>query len=98
MYHRIRFKISCNLPSSQHTGKNDQFIKIKSNLVSIAINQIYTVEWNTFLPNVFISCAAEWSVKIWDMNNTSPLYTFDVKAPTGDVAWAPYSRYLHHCK
>ena len=55
-------------------------------------HQIYTVEWNTFLPNVFISCAAEWNVKIWDMNNSSPLYTFDVKAPAGDVAWAPYSR------
>ena len=56
------------------------------------VHKVYTVEWNTFLPNVFISCAAEWSVKIWDMNNSSPLYTFDVKSPAGDVAWAPYSR------
>ena len=51
------------------------------------------MEWNTFLPNVFISCAGEWNVKIWDMNNSSPLYTFDTKSPAGDVAWAPYSRY-----
>ena len=63
-----------------------------SNVSTVITIQVYTVEWNTFLPNVFISCAAEWSVKIWDMNNSSPLYTFDVKSPAGDVAWAPYSR------
>ena len=57
---------------------------------------VYTVQWNSFQPSVFISCAAEWCVKIWDMNNSSPLYTFDVKSPAGDVAWAPYSRYKHH--
>ena len=29
---------------------------------------VYNIEWNSFLPNIFISCAAEWSVKIWDMD------------------------------
>ena len=29
---------------------------------------VYNIMWNTFIPSVFISCAAEWSVKIWDMN------------------------------
>ena len=70
--------------------KTEVFLKFIMYL--LFINQVYTVEWNTFLSNVFISCAAEWSVKIWDMNNYSPLYTFDVKSPAGDVAWAPYSR------
>ena len=52
---------------------------------------VYTIMWNPFQPSVFISCAAEWSIKIWDMNHSSPLYTFDVQSPAGDVAWAPYS-------
>ena len=27
---------------------------------------IYNIQWNTFLPNIFITCAAEWGIKIWD--------------------------------
>ena len=54
---------------------------------------IYSLQWNSFLPTVFISCAAEWTVKIWDMDTPGPLYTFDLSAPAGDVAWAPYSRW-----
>ena len=53
---------------------------------------IYTLQWNSFLPSVFISCAAEWSLKIWHMDSSEPLYTFDLSSPAGDVAWAPYSR------
>ena len=32
------------------------------------VTPVYNIEWNSFLPNIFISCAAEWSVKIWDMD------------------------------
>ena len=27
-------------------------------------------QWNTFVPNIFISCAAEWIVKIWDKSSS----------------------------
>ena len=54
---------------------------------------IYSLQWNSFLPTVFLSCAAEWTAKIWDMDSQGPLYTFDLSSPAGDVAWAPYSRY-----
>ena len=55
---------------------------------------VYNIQWNTFLTDVFISCAAEWNIKIWDIHNSYPLYTFDVDYPAGDVAWAPYSRFV----
>ena len=29
---------------------------------------VYNIEWNTFIPDIFITCAAEWVVKIWDKN------------------------------
>ena len=29
---------------------------------------VYNIQWNNFIPTVFLSCAAEWTVKIWDMN------------------------------
>ena len=29
---------------------------------------VYSVRWNTFHPKIFISCSADWAVKIWDIN------------------------------
>ena len=29
---------------------------------------VYAVRWNTFHPKIFISCSADWTVKIWDIN------------------------------
>uniref|UniRef100_A0A8C4S5P0 Dynein axonemal intermediate chain 1 n=1 Tax=Erpetoichthys calabaricus TaxID=27687 RepID=A0A8C4S5P0_ERPCA len=49
------------------------------------------VRWNHFHPKVFISCSADWTVKIWDQTINTPMFTFDLNAPVGDVAWAPYS-------
>ncbi|XP_070542719.1 dynein intermediate chain 2, ciliary-like isoform X1 [Ptychodera flava] len=53
---------------------------------------VYKVQWNTFHPKIFISCSADWSVKIWDSSFTKgPMFTFDLGSSVGDVAWAPYS-------
>ncbi|XP_014676066.1 PREDICTED: dynein intermediate chain 2, ciliary-like [Priapulus caudatus] len=52
---------------------------------------VYGVQWNPFHPNVFISCSADWSVKIWDHTQTEPSFTFDLGSVVGDVAWAPHS-------
>ncbi|XP_033108789.1 dynein intermediate chain 2, ciliary-like [Anneissia japonica] len=54
---------------------------------------VYRVQWNYFHPNVFISCSADWSVKIWDHTypKKEPMFTFDLGNSVGDVAWAPYS-------
>lgn len=27
---------------------------------------VYSVKWNTFHPKIFMTCAADWTVKIWD--------------------------------
>uniref|UniRef100_A0A3Q3GSS9 Dynein axonemal intermediate chain 1 n=1 Tax=Labrus bergylta TaxID=56723 RepID=A0A3Q3GSS9_9LABR len=50
-----------------------------------------TVKWKYFHPNVFISCSSDWPVKIWDHTINTPIFTFELKAAVGDVAWAPYS-------
>ncbi|KAI3385290.1 hypothetical protein SNEBB_009357 [Seison nebaliae] len=52
---------------------------------------IYNIEWNTFHPDIYITCSADWTVKIWDQNNKVPLFTYDLGSSVGDVAWAPYS-------
>jgi dynein intermediate chain 1, axonemal len=27
---------------------------------------VYSIAWNTFHPKIFLSCSADWTVKIWD--------------------------------
>uniref|UniRef100_A0A667XU78 Dynein, axonemal, intermediate chain 1, paralog 1 n=1 Tax=Myripristis murdjan TaxID=586833 RepID=A0A667XU78_9TELE len=49
------------------------------------------VKWNHFHPKVFISCSSDWTVKIWDHTINTPMFTFELYAAVGDVAWAPYS-------
>ncbi|KAJ3054495.1 cytoplasmic dynein with WD40 domain [Rhizophlyctis rosea] len=52
---------------------------------------VYTVRYNSFLPNVFLSASADWTVKLWDHDNPKAIMTFDLGSSVGDVAWAPYS-------
>ncbi|XP_041837611.1 dynein, axonemal, intermediate chain 1, paralog 2 [Melanotaenia boesemani] len=49
------------------------------------------VKWNHFHPKVFLSCSADWTAKIWDHTINSPMFTFDLSAGVGDIAWSPYS-------
>ncbi|XP_067847258.1 dynein, axonemal, intermediate chain 1, paralog 2 [Heptranchias perlo] len=49
------------------------------------------LHWNTFHPDIFISCSSDWTVKIWDHNLKNPMFTFDLNSPVGDVTWSPYS-------
>lgn len=30
---------------------------------------IYNICWNPFLPSIFLTCASEWIIKIWDHNS-----------------------------
>jgi dynein intermediate chain 1 len=52
---------------------------------------VYALKWNPFHPRVFISCSADWTVKIWDHNCPQPILSFDLGNAVGDIAWAPYS-------
>ena len=31
---------------------------------------IYNIAWNPYCPAIFLTCAAEWMIKIWDHNYT----------------------------
>lgn len=51
---------------------------------------VQALHWNPFHQNVFASCGADWTVKIWDHTRKDPMFTFDLNSMVGDVAWAPY--------
>lgn len=52
---------------------------------------VYAVRWNPAHPKTFLSCSEDWSVKLWDADETDPIITYDLNHPVGDVAWAPFS-------
>eukprot|EP00474_Spongospora_subterranea_P010601 CRZ11059.1 hypothetical protein [Spongospora subterranea] len=52
---------------------------------------VYAVKWNPYHRSVFISCSADWTVRLWESSTREPLLTFDLGSAVGDVAWAPYS-------
>ncbi|CAC9490923.1 dynein intermediate-chain-like protein [Leishmania infantum JPCM5] len=52
---------------------------------------VYTTRWSPFHPDIFLTCSADWTVKLWTKGSPSPLVVFDLGDAVGDVAWAPYS-------
>ncbi|KAJ3105764.1 cytoplasmic dynein with WD40 domain [Phlyctochytrium planicorne] len=52
---------------------------------------VYTVRYNPFHGNVFLSASADWTVRLWEHNTSTPIMSFDLGSSVGDVAWAPYS-------
>ena len=52
---------------------------------------VHTVRWNPFHEDIFISCSADWTVKIWDHNSSQCILHFDLGNAVGDVCWSPYS-------
>jgi len=68
---------------------NPQFLKA----FSAHAMPVYTVQWNPFHPHVFLSCSADWTVRVWDTSErgATPALTFELNSSVSDVAWAPYS-------
>lgn len=58
---------------------------------------VYAVKWNTFHPDVFLSCSADWTVKLWEKNTTKPVMTWDLNTAVGDICWSPYSSTVFAC-
>eukprot|EP01006_Ploeotia_vitrea_P040276 TRINITY_DN66418_c11_g1_i5.p1 TRINITY_DN66418_c11_g1~~TRINITY_DN66418_c11_g1_i5.p1 ORF type:complete len:683 (+),score=390.47 TRINITY_DN66418_c11_g1_i5:191-2239(+) len=58
---------------------------------------VYNVAWNSFHPRIFLSCSADWTVKMWELHTEAPILTFDLNNAVGDIAWAPYSSTVFAC-
>jgi len=52
---------------------------------------VYSVKLNTYHPKTFLSCSADWTIKMWTMDCKRPIITFDLGNQVGDIEWAPYS-------
>jgi len=52
---------------------------------------VYAVKWSPFHERVFLSCSADWTVKLWDHMCPRAVAVFDLETAVGDISWAPYS-------
>jgi len=52
---------------------------------------IYSVKWNPYHPGIFLTCSADWTVKLWEINHDEPVMTFIMSSAVADISWAPFS-------
>jgi len=51
---------------------------------------VYKLRWSPFCPNTFISCSADWSIKLWHQESPNAIFTFfSTTDYVADVAWSP---------
>ena len=46
---------------------------------------VYAIVWNPFHDDVFLTCSADWMVRIWDQTCDQPLFSFDLGNPVHDL-------------
>lgn len=50
---------------------------------------VHRVAWNAFVPHVFMTCSADWSVKLWSQHRETPCCTLQAApAPVMACAWS----------
>ncbi|XP_012717905.2 WD repeat-containing protein 78 isoform X2 [Fundulus heteroclitus] len=48
------------------------------------------VEWSRFYPDVFLSCSADWTIQLWQLDTMTPKMSFtSVQSPVDSIKWSP---------
>lgn len=58
---------------------------------------VYAIRWNPMHPRVFATASADWTVKIWEDNNSKPALKLDLGSPVMDIQWQPASAGVFAC-
>lgn len=59
---------------------------------------IYKLAWSPFLKNSFLSASADWTIRLWKSNRTSPCLTFNSSSKAVyDICWSNHSATLFCC-
>ena len=54
---------------------------------------VYKLRWSPFAPNIFLSCSADWTIKLWDQESPNAVFTFSSTTDyVADIAWSPKTR------
>jgi WD40 repeat protein len=53
---------------------------------------VYKLRWSPFCGNTFLSCSADWTIKLWNQEKSEALFSFQPGADyVADISWAPDS-------
>ncbi|PAA71629.1 hypothetical protein BOX15_Mlig012776g3 [Macrostomum lignano] len=59
---------------------------------------VYSVKWSPFLTDVFISCAADWTINLWQADRTRPVTTMGSSTKSiNSLSWSPKSSCIFAC-
>nr|CAG4635166.1 EOG090X0HBC [Alona affinis] len=58
---------------------------------------VYTIQWNPFHPDVFITCSTDWQIKIWDRREKEALVVINLGSCVEDCAFSPFSSTAFAC-
>ncbi|XP_050403296.1 dynein axonemal intermediate chain 4 isoform X1 [Patella vulgata] len=59
---------------------------------------VYKIQWSPFVPDIFLSCSADWSIRLWHQDRVKPVLSFfsSTKA-VNDLCWSPRSSTVFTC-
>ncbi|KAK3090322.1 hypothetical protein FSP39_010938 [Pinctada imbricata] len=59
---------------------------------------VYKIEWSPFEPELFLSCSADWSIRLWHQDRVKPILNFFSSTKSVyDVTWSPKSSTVFAC-
>ncbi|XP_064607493.1 dynein axonemal intermediate chain 4-like [Liolophura sinensis] len=59
---------------------------------------VYKVLWSPFVPDLFLSCSADWSIRMWHQDQISPILSFFSSTKSVfDICWSPRSSVVFAC-
>lgn len=59
---------------------------------------VYKIEWSPFVSDLFLSCSADWSIRLWHQERTQPVLNFFSSTKSVyDVVWSPKSSTVFAC-
>ncbi|XP_062586198.1 dynein axonemal intermediate chain 4-like isoform X3 [Saccostrea cucullata] len=59
---------------------------------------VYKIEWSPFVSDIFMSCSADWSIRLWHQERTQPILNFFSSTKSVyDVVWSPKSSTVFAC-
>ena len=55
---------------------------------------VYNIQWNTFIPNIFITCASERIIKIWDKDSKYVVSCYTIEQDGANLYFQQTSVYV----
>lgn len=73
---------------------NEQFL----DTYSAHNGPVYKIQWSPFIPDAFLSCSGDWSIRLWHQDHTLPaLSCYSSTKAVYDVCWSPRSSTVFAC-